>query len=110
MGICSYCGAQETMPFKCKFCGDQFCSDHRLPENHECIGLKKFKEERGKEPEKWIYEPFHEKYKAKVGREVRKPVSDRIYEAIRDFDTRKALYVIVVIIILLTIYRAFSFS
>ena len=24
------------MPFKCQYCGGYFCSEHRLPENHEC--------------------------------------------------------------------------
>ncbi len=24
------------MPFHCPYCGGQFCSQHRLPENHEC--------------------------------------------------------------------------
>ena len=24
------------MPFKCPYCGNYFCSEHRLPENHEC--------------------------------------------------------------------------
>ncbi len=29
------------MPFQCPYCGGQFCSQHRLPENHQChqIGL-----------------------------------------------------------------------
>jgi Zn-dependent protease len=27
------------MPFRCPFCGGQFCSQHRLPENHGCIGI-----------------------------------------------------------------------
>ena len=29
------------MPFQCPYCGGQFCSEHRLPENHQCprIGL-----------------------------------------------------------------------
>jgi len=27
------------MPFRCPFCGGQFCSQHRLPENHNCIGI-----------------------------------------------------------------------
>jgi len=29
------------MPFQCPYCGGQFCSQHRLPENHSCpkIGL-----------------------------------------------------------------------
>jgi Zn-dependent protease len=24
------------LPFRCPYCGGQFCSDHRLPENHTC--------------------------------------------------------------------------
>src|SRR3989338_3985900 len=31
------------LPFTCKFCGNQFDSKHRLPENHNCEGLKKWK-------------------------------------------------------------------
>ena len=29
-----------AMPFKCKRCGGHFCAKHRLPENHDCPGLK----------------------------------------------------------------------
>lgn len=34
--------AVDTIPmsFKCRRCGGNFCSKHRLPENHECVGLK----------------------------------------------------------------------
>jgi|Deesub1362A_J573_1020465.scaffolds.fasta_scaffold00005_123 hypothetical protein len=103
MGTCSYCGVKETMPFKCKFCGEQFCGEHRLPENHECYGLQRFKEERSKMPEKWIYEPFHSKEKAEVGRKVEKPLNKKIYENIRGIDSRKILYAILAIIIVLTV-------
>lgn len=24
------------LPFRCPYCGDYFCSEHRLPENHDC--------------------------------------------------------------------------
>jgi predicted nucleic acid binding AN1-type Zn finger protein len=106
MGICSYCSAIETMPFKCKFCGEEFCGNHRLPENHECIGLMKFKEGRSREPEKWIYEPFQEKHKVKIGREVREQPYDRIYKALREMDSRMVLYIILVTIIILSFYRA----
>ncbi len=42
---CEYCGKPiNGLPFKCKFCGEHFCYDDRLPEDHECIGLAKFKE------------------------------------------------------------------
>ena len=37
------------MPYECKFCGEQFCAEHRLPERHTCPGLlehrRKLKEE-----------------------------------------------------------------
>ena len=35
---CDYCGKEEYMPFRCKYCGGYFCSDHRLPEMHNCTG------------------------------------------------------------------------
>ncbi|RLG14585.1 MAG: hypothetical protein DRN71_02925 [Candidatus Nanohalarchaeota archaeon] len=44
-GGCAYCHKKfDEYPFTCKFCGNDYCSDHRLPENHECIGLEKYKE------------------------------------------------------------------
>jgi len=36
---CHYCGKEVTLPFKCPFCGQYFCEDHRLPENHNCPEL-----------------------------------------------------------------------
>jgi Zn-dependent protease len=33
---CQYCDKDVTLPFKCPFCNQQFCPEHRLPENHEC--------------------------------------------------------------------------
>lgn len=36
---CQYCGAEETLPFDCAYCGNFFCSDHRIPENHQCPEL-----------------------------------------------------------------------
>jgi len=33
---CKKCGKETFLPFRCQYCGDYFCSDHRLPENHEC--------------------------------------------------------------------------
>lgn len=35
--------------YKCNYCGSSFCSDHHLPENHSCVGLKLVK----KNDEKW---------------------------------------------------------
>ncbi len=39
MAGCDVCGREEFLPYKCSYCGGTFCSDHRLPEKHECEGL-----------------------------------------------------------------------
>ncbi|MDP6459280.1 MAG: AN1-type zinc finger protein [Candidatus Hydrothermarchaeota archaeon] len=106
MALCSYCERSEVMPFKCKFCGEMFCSDHRLPENHECLGLRRFKEERSREPEKWIYEPFQTKYKeVPVGRAPPKPLMKKLEELVRNVNTRTLLYAIIGIIFFVLILR-----
>jgi Zn-dependent protease len=33
---CQKCGQEAFIPFQCPYCGDYFCSEHRLPENHDC--------------------------------------------------------------------------
>jgi Zn-dependent protease len=33
---CDRCQAETFLPFTCLYCGGHFCSEHRLPENHEC--------------------------------------------------------------------------
>ena len=35
---CEYCGRDEALPFVCNYCGGAFCTDHRLPEAHQCKG------------------------------------------------------------------------
>jgi Zn-dependent protease len=35
---CDYCGKDEALPFVCNYCGGTFCSEHRLPEAHQCPG------------------------------------------------------------------------
>jgi len=51
---CAACGKNlEGLGFKCRYCGEYFCVEHQLPENHACLGLddwkagklKKFKKE-----------------------------------------------------------------
>jgi Zn-dependent protease len=33
---CQYCNKEVALPFKCPFCDQFHCSEHRLPENHKC--------------------------------------------------------------------------
>lgn len=34
---CATCGKEELLPFTCRYCGKQSCSEHRLPEAHNCL-------------------------------------------------------------------------
>ena len=44
-GKCSFpnCGKREYMPWKCNYCGREFCGDHRMPFNHNCPGIEVYK-------------------------------------------------------------------
>lgn len=39
MTKCTACGIEELLPFTCRYCGRQFCAEHRLPETHNCSML-----------------------------------------------------------------------
>lgn len=65
------------MPFTCRYCGQPYCSTHRLPENHDCRGLEDYKEQlrdRGQliaeTPEVKVQREIHEEGK-EPGRRVR---------------------------------------
>ncbi|MGD2201183.1 MAG: AN1-type zinc finger domain-containing protein [Candidatus Bathyarchaeota archaeon] len=40
---CDRCGRDVDLPFRCNYCGGYFCSEHRLPEFHECTGLYQYR-------------------------------------------------------------------
>jgi len=40
MARCAVCGKEVLMPFRCAYCGEYFCAEHRLPEKHNCLGLR----------------------------------------------------------------------
>lgn len=40
MPACEHCGVALTnLAYSCNYCGQDHCSSHRLPENHDCIAL-----------------------------------------------------------------------
>ena len=39
MERCAVCGAEEFIPYVCRYCGRVHCVYHRLPENHECPNI-----------------------------------------------------------------------
>lgn len=44
------------MSFTCRYCGEKYCSEHRLPENHDCQNLEETVEEEKEEAQKWFKE------------------------------------------------------
>jgi Zn-dependent protease len=43
---CQICGINVAMPYSCPHCGGQFCSQHRLPENHTCPQINRARTQR----------------------------------------------------------------
>ncbi|WP_435099965.1 AN1-type zinc finger domain-containing protein [Halorubrum sp. N11] len=47
MSLCDNCGSDlKGLDYNCSRCGGTFCTKCRLPESHDCIGLKVEKAER----------------------------------------------------------------
>ncbi len=56
---CAYCGKKlNELPYKCRYCGEYFCVDHQLPENHACQGLEDWKEGKLKKFKKKVARPI----------------------------------------------------
>ncbi|NLE05516.1 MAG: hypothetical protein GX638_12045 [Crenarchaeota archaeon] len=41
MDKCMQCGEEVLFPFRCNYCQNNFCPQHRLPESHNCPNLPK---------------------------------------------------------------------
>jgi len=41
---CAFCGKRTFMPYRCNYCGQLFCSEHRLPPKHNCSGIDSWKD------------------------------------------------------------------
>ncbi|WP_435064790.1 AN1-type zinc finger domain-containing protein [Halobaculum sp. EA56] len=39
MTTCDRCGAALEAPRRCSYCDGVLCSEHRLPERHDCPGV-----------------------------------------------------------------------
>ncbi|MFC6939038.1 rhomboid family intramembrane serine protease [Salinirubellus sp. GCM10025818] len=47
MAKCDVCGTSVDLPYNCRRCGGSYCSEHRLPENHNCTGLNEWNDPDG---------------------------------------------------------------
>jgi len=43
---CYVCGKTESIPFRCNYCKDYFCNNHRNPINHSCPFVSLYKKKR----------------------------------------------------------------
>lgn len=73
---CRKCGQETFLPFQCPYCGDQFCSEHRLPEAHDCPRMDLARVQR-REEAMVIQEPTSYEYKVTYGEPRR--AKGRIY-------------------------------
>ncbi|MGB9714502.1 MAG: AN1-type zinc finger domain-containing protein [Candidatus Bathyarchaeales archaeon] len=55
---CQKCGREVFLPFKCPYCGEYFCSEHRLPENHECPRMELARAPKEETPMATVQKPY----------------------------------------------------
>lgn len=57
--LCSACGVDiGYLDYTCSYCGDVYCVEHRLPEHHDCFGLKIEKAVRDLDAKPWFKDEF----------------------------------------------------
>ena len=64
---CNKCQKETFLPFKCQYCGGFFCSDHRLPENHECPQIELARMPREETRPLTVQKPSTYEYKVNYG-------------------------------------------
>ena len=75
---CYKCGQDTLMPFHCPYCGGQFCSQHRLPENHDCPGIGIAHNQR-QETVAEVFTPKQNSYQFSMSYGQPRRVNNRIY-------------------------------
>lgn len=95
MAECSKCGKQE-MTFTCRYCGEKFCSEHRLPEKHNCEKIDKVEKKSGNSSKKKWFKDKDPKRETIHGqhKQVKKP--SIIQDAINTLKSNYTLAIIAV--------------
>ena len=65
------------MPFRCPYCGNQFCSIHRLPENHQCPNISQAQAQKQETASATV--PSYATYEHKVTFGQPRRVNGRVY-------------------------------
>lgn len=103
---CAYCGFRDPLPFTCKFCGNSYCYNHRLPESHNCPGLASYKERVRESGRLYQYEP------ELTAKKRRTPFFNSLANAVSVIRSNYSLTILAIIIIsffLQYIIPAYSF-
>lgn len=81
---CDHCGREiGQFEYDCSRCDGVFCSEHRLPESHDCIGLKVEKAERELKREEGQTEPWFDRHENQQGKRSRElPISKSVLMAV----------------------------
>ncbi len=90
---CYYCGFKDPLPFTCKFCGNSFCYNHRLPESHNCSGLASYKEQVQARGKLYEYEPDL------IAKKQKKPVFTPLSNTISVIKSNYSLTILILVII-----------
>lgn len=98
MAKCDKCNKNVSMPYQCNICGEKYCSDHRLPEKHNCKKLDR-KGLSGNEAIKSAN--YDEAEDSSVTEKLKKKLpSDRSFEYIPDNVSYTLIGIILVVYIL----------
>lgn len=82
---CDFCGQQDRYQplFKCHRCNGYFCSEHRLPENHNCPGLAEERKQ-SKEGGTGIFRRLYQD----IEEDILPPIMENSYHETRKSDIR----------------------
>lgn len=111
MTRCAYCGKEVYLPYKCKFCGLYFCSEHHLPEKHNCIGLRIYKSEKNKTltylpyPTRKIFTHSESKTRTRINVKSTSPV----YYSRKPKHLKSLKKVVVILAILVILWFGYSY-
>ena len=101
---CNKCGQDVLMPFRCPYCGGQFCSEHRLPENHQCPNLLQAQAQRYETASATVPPSASYDYKITFGQQPRK-VNGRIY-----FSPKELQHLAIGVLLVIGIGFSFGFG
>jgi len=110
MSKCVVCGKEEYLMYRCNYCGQQFCSEHRLPETHRCPALpkrkwKNYRKYKGIQHKKWHTLPGEKKEKHPLG-----PIPIHGLEPKRNFKSKKPKVWLILLLVIFGVIGVFYIS